>query len=436
MSKRILYIFLTAFLLCGMICAEPYSTRIFAPDLATLRVQYVPDQTHLGYLSRPVLALNGSDQLDISFDQLSHEVHYYTYTLRHLDYDWTPDELSSQEYLNGFLTQEITDYESSLTTRQPYTHYRFSFPNEDMSPAISGNYALIIYEDNDPDNVVATACFSVVEPGAHVTAHVRGNTDIEYSGRYQQLDVEVQLGSPYSTMDSRFSALVVQQNNRTDNAVVNPKPTFVEPQRLRWENNRALIFEGGNEYRHFDISSEYFMGQGVNNIVFDHSVPADATRSSGYHAYLFEDEIRTHGYIYNEDANGRFVINRERTDNDDVEADYMWVHWILPADRWLDGGIYIVGDLFENQLSPATRMHYDDQNHAYVFSAYLKQGGYEWLYLFYNSRTGAHATAQRVENSHWQTRNAYRLLFYYRGISDRYTRLLSAETIENALILN
>ena len=35
----------------------------------------------------------------------------------------------------------------------------------------------------------------------------------------------------------------------------------------------------------------------------------EALRCSGYHAYLFEDELRTNGYIYNEDANGRYVIN-------------------------------------------------------------------------------------------------------------------------------
>ena len=437
MLKRIVNIFIAAFLVCWSANAEAYRTRTFVPDLATLRVQYSPsDQLPISYLSRPYLVLNGDAGLDVSFDQLSHEVHYYTYTLRHLDYDWTADDLSPQEYLAGSLTLEITDNEISLNTQQDYTHYRFTFPNEDMRPTISGNYALIIYEDNDPEKVVATACFSVVEPGATIHANVRGNTDIEYSGRYQQLDVEVDLQTPYSSMDNRFAALVVTQNNRTDNAVMNPKPTFVEPQRIRWQNNRALIFEGGNEYRHFDISSEYFMGQGVDHISFDHSVSKEALRCSGYHAFLFEDELRTGGYIYNEDANGRYVINREKRDEDDLEADYMWVHWILPAERWLDGSMYVVGDLFENMLSPQTRMEYDAKHNAYVFTAYMKQGGYEWLYLFYNTRTSASGSAERVEGSYWQTRNSYRLMYYYRGNSDRYTRLLCVENVENALISN
>ena len=434
--KRLSTIVFGTFLLCLAAWGETYQTRTLVPDIATLRVQYHPDFVRATYYSRPVLTLGGDEVLDISFDQLSHEVHYYTYTLRHLDYDWSEDDLSSSEYLSGFLTAEITDFATSVTTQQPYTHYRFSFPNDDMRPTISGNYVLVIYEDNDPDKVVATACFSVAERGASIQTKVRGNTDIEYSGRYQQLDVDVQLNAPYSTLDARFSALVVEQNNRTDNMVISTKPTYIEPQRLRWQNNRTLIFEGGNEYRHFDISSEYFMGQGVDHISFDHSVPPEALRCSGYHAYLFEDELRTGGYLYNEDANGRYVINREKRDDDDVEADYMWVHWILPTNRWLDGSVYVVGDVFDNKLTPGNRMQYDEKHGAYVLSAYLKQGGYEWLYLFYNTRTGASASSERVEGSYWQTRNAYRLMYYYRGQSDRYTRLLCVEDMENALIVN
>lgn len=416
--------------------AEKYRTEARVPDIATLRVLLSSDQLPSSSLSRPYLLLNGEAGLDVSFDQLSHEVHYYTYTLRHLNFDWTPDDLMTQEFLSGDLTAEITDFEHSHNTQQLYTHYRFTFPNEQMQPTVSGNYALIIYEDNDPDRVVATVCFCVVEQGATIQAKLRSDTDIEYAGRYQQLDIEVDLHDPLSTLNTRVSALVVEQNNRQDNAVIAPRPSFIEAQRLRWQNNRALIFEGGNEYRHIDMSSEYFMGQGVDHITFDHSAPQNGFFTSGYHAYLFEDDIRTGGYIYNEDANGRYVINKERTDDDDIDADYMWVHWLLPADLWLDGGIYLMGDAFGNRIAPANRMHYDENLRAYVFSAYLKQGGYEWLYTFYNSRTSGKASTERVEGSYWQTRNHYRIYYYYQGVSDRYTRLLCVKDMENILIAN
>lgn len=434
--KRLFLTYFAFFIAFVSTCAEGYSTRLFAPDLATLRVQYLPESVRGTYLSRPILTLGGEERLDVSFDQLSHETHFYTYTLRHLDYDGTADDLMPQEYLNGSLTLDITDYEQSLNTQQPYTHYRFTIPNDEMQPTISGNYALIIYEDNNPDRVVATACFAVVEPGVSIAATLRANTAIEYSGRYQQLDVDVRFEDGYSPMDSRVSVLVVEQNQRADNRVVLDKPTYIEPQRFRWVDNRALIFEGGNEYRHFDISSEYFMGQGIDHIYFDHQAAKEPLRTSGYHAFLFADELRTGGYIYNEDANGRYVINKERSDANDVDADYMWVHWILPAEQWLDGSVYVTGDLFGGMLNSANRMRYDEAHGAYVLSAYLKQGGYEWLYTLYNSRARTAASTERVEGSYWQTRNAYRISYYFRGKNDRYTRLLGVKNEENMLISN
>ena len=437
--KRIFWTYWLLILCSWSLSAQRYQTRAMVSDIATLRVQYEPGTVTSPYLSRPVLTLGGEEVLDVSFDQLSHDVHFYTYTLRHLDYDNTPDDLMAQEYMDGSLTCDITDYEQSLNTQQAYTHYRFSFPNSEMRPTVSGNYALIIYEDNDPEKVVATVCVPVTENGASIAVKVRGNTDIEYSGRYQQLDVDVDLGRAFSTMDSRFSALVVEQNGRQDNKVCLTAPTFMEPQRLRWLNNRALIFEGGNEYRHFDVSSEYFMGAGVDHIYFDHEAAKMQVLTSGYHAYLFEDEPRTGGYLYNEDANGRYVINKERTDEDDTEADYMWVHWLLPM-RQMDGELYVMGDLTGGMAQRQAQMHYDMEHGVYLYTAYLKQGGYEWLYTYKNNkstRAGEGATTtQAVEGSYWQTRNAYRIFYYYKGKNDRYTRLLAVENAENVLISN
>lgn len=428
--KWLIFLLLSLLLVSTECMAHSYATRVLADDIATLRVQYHPDYSSANYLSRPILTLNGNEVLDVSFDQLSHEVHYYSYTLRHLDADWKIDNLQSQEFVAGNLTSEITEYEHSFGTQQLYTHYHFTFPNEEMALVVSGNYVLLIYEDNDPDKIVAEACFSVSEKAATISAVVRGNTEIEYNGRFQQLDVDVTLPRSISYMNAQYSALMVEQNNRPDNRIVVARPTFIEGQKLRWQNSRLLIFEGGNEYRHFDISSGYFKGQGVDRIVFEHE-ERDALRTSGYHAFLFDSELRNTHYLFEPDADGRIVVNAERTEQDDTEADYMWVHWSLPAEQWLDGGVYILGDVTENTLQQTSRMQYNAENARYEFCTYLKQGGYEWLYAFYNTRKGGSASLQRIEGSYWQTHNTYRLYYYYQGVGDRYVRLLAVEDVTN-----
>ena len=62
-------------------------------------------------LQRPFLSLkngivDGSEDdntLLISFDQLSHDVKQYSYTIKHLNYDWTLSDISSYEYIEGFI---------------------------------------------------------------------------------------------------------------------------------------------------------------------------------------------------------------------------------------------------------------------------------------------------------------------------------------------
>ncbi len=392
--------------------AQTYYTHVSDPNIKTLRLRLADTDR----LARPILELNGSDALEISFDELSHEPHYYTYTVYHCNADWTLSNLNSNEYLGGFTTVDIDDYELSDNTTQIYTHYTFRLPNDDMQLKISGNYAVRIYEDNDQNKTVAWACFSVVEPCVSVTATVRGNTDVELNKRYQQLDFDLVPGT-YNISDP-FTELtvLVRQNGRTDNQVYLNKPTFVEANRLRYINNKQLIFEGGNEYRLFDLLSEYVLGTGVEKVNFDRTY---------YHALLYPSDIYTHStYSSNNDANGLFVINCEDAYDSDVEADYMWVHFRLPMKQpFFDGTMHVGGEFSHNIIDANSMMTYDNETEQYIYAKYLKQGGYNFQYWFLpkGSRT---ATLQRTEGSFWQTQNEYAIYVYHRPFGARYDKLI------------
>lgn len=393
--------------------------------IASLQVRFDPATTGLDAerATRPVLQLSqdmiGNGQvLEISFDELSHTLHNYTYTLRHLNADGTPDNLASTDYLRGFTTADITDYEYSFNTQQLYTHYRFTFPSEDMQPTLSGNYLLLIYEDARVEEPVAQVPIRIVEPLTPIHATVRYDTQKGLSTAYQQVDVEVGT-SALNVISPEQVTLIVQQNNRTDNQVVIHRPTYVESGRLRYINQPSLIFEGGNEYRHFDISSEYIKGYNVDQIEY---VQGDepSRGDCGYMAYLFPSELRNNGYSYQPDGNGIYVIHKERVTDPDTEADYMWVNFLLPMDYiWPNGAIYILGDAWGNRKDATTRMHYNATLNAYHWRSYLKQGGYEWIY------------SSGVEGNYWQTHNQYRIWVYFRGTGDRYDRLVGVQDIEN-----
>nr|MCR4665457.1 DUF5103 domain-containing protein [Paludibacteraceae bacterium] len=335
---------------CGVTAGngKMYHTAAYQADIHSLQMLYVTEQQPL---QRPYLVLNTStgmlaegdeNTLIISFDCMTHDIKQYSYTVYHLNADYRQSDLQTTDYLKGFTTADITDYELSNLTQRDYTHYWFTFPNSDMQLTRSGNYVIHIYEDGDREKTVADVCVSVVEPLVNIDAQVHANTSKEINGRYQQLDIDLDM-KHLSAFNPDEISLVVQQNGRWDNAVTMNRPTYVESQRLRYMNSDELVFEGGNEYRHFDTYSVYYAGYNVNRIRFERPE---------YHALLEVDENRGvvsgitdktgSPYLQQYDADGQWLVNVEQSDYDNTDAEYMWVHWMLPvSEPFFDGSVYI-----------------------------------------------------------------------------------------------
>ena len=423
-----------AHMLCVLVllCA---CSAVSGSVVRTVRCQYVDAATEQPYSmpERPILYLTSGmtevgaegdangHVLEISFDEMSQDFKQYTYTVQRSTPHNGTENLASVEFLDGFTTQDITDYSPSLNTQQIYTHYRFTFPNNDMRIKLSGRYEIIIYEDGNPDNVVARVPVFVTEARVQIEGKVLSTTDIELSGRYQQLELEVLTDGQSTDLRSDYF-IVVQQNGRTDNRVVAPAPTFVNGRTLSWQHCKQLIFEGGDEYRHFDAYSTYFAGTGIDRVIYE---------NGDYHALLNPDALRDNQpYSHEFDVNGQYRVHAERVQDVETEAEYMWVHWMLKADKpFFDGAVYVGGDLFGNTFSLRNRMEYDREQRCYYLSAPVKQGGYDYQYWFV-PKGAKQATLMRTEGSHWETRNEYTIFVYYRPFAARFTQLVGIRTID------
>ena len=78
-----------------------------------------------------VITLGSDDEINFSFDELSHTYHRYTYRITHCNADWTQSELDAIDYLDGFNDRPIEDWENSVNTTRLYTYYQFRLPNDD-----------------------------------------------------------------------------------------------------------------------------------------------------------------------------------------------------------------------------------------------------------------------------------------------------------------
>lgn len=364
------------------------------------------------WMALPVLQLDSDDYLTISFDEMSHRYHRYTYHITHCDANWKPSDLYESDWLDGFNDRPIEDYQNSLNTTFEYTHYTFEIPNSNVTLKYSGNYTVDIIDDAS-GKCVATTRFSVIEPLTSISAEVTGNTDIDTNEGNQQVSFSVNYSGLRVREPEKELIATVTQNRRNDFTVSGLKPTHQTGTSLQFTHNRNLIFAGGNEFRHFEIINMYDNVMGVDHI--DYHDPY-------FHATLFQDS-RTRVYQYNQDHNGRFLIRHSHTDASETQADYLFVHFSLKTPEVKDGDIYLNGDFSYQNYSDNFKLEYNYSERAYECTLLLKEGAYDYRYLF---KPGSGSTAQTApyEGDSFETENEYLILVYYRERGARYDRLV------------
>ncbi|MBR3859146.1 MAG: DUF5103 domain-containing protein [Bacteroidaceae bacterium] len=468
--KRLLYIYIgILFLLFGATrVGYAQSNKVYHPMIHTLQTIVNDDWLH-----DDVITLGTDDWVTISFDHFTHDYHRFTYRIVHCNADWTPSDLFEVDYMDGFNDQPIEDYENSLNTTMLYTHYRLDLPNDNIQFKASGNYRVEIYleeedaaelqavghwplavgsRDNDDEEdaaelqvkgkglkvngqepraksqepratqpLVAVACFRIVEPRMGLNVAVTSNTDIDTNLSHQQ--VEFTLNYPPSEVMDPATEIksYVYQNNRTDNAVALVKPTYVSPGHSEYTHNRALIFPAGNEYRRFEVINMHYATQGVDKV--EYFAPY-------YHATLLPDAPRRN-YSFDVDHDGRYLIRYNLAEDADIEADYLFVHFTLDMPRRTGGNFYLTGEFTYNDFTPAYQATYNEDSQAYEATVLLKQGAYDFMYLWVPDGSGVGQTGP-AEGNFYEAENEYQVYIYHRPFGGRYDRLVAAQQVKFA----
>ncbi|OJU48581.1 MAG: DUF5103 domain-containing protein, partial [Bacteroidales bacterium 45-6] len=359
--------------------------------------------------------------LVVSFDRTNtSSPERFRYKLIHCNADWMPSGLLEIEYLDGFNDNLVDDYANSQSTTVDYVNYRIQFPNDNARLKLPGNYVLQVYEEDNPSNVVLTACFYVLDKQVNVSSGVTSNTDLGMNKEFQQVSLAIdplnlQIRDPYVDIKT-----IVMQNRRRDNLKADIKPTFLNSGRLIYEHNPKLIFDAGNEYRRFEFVSTKSGGMNVERFRF---------LNQKYVAWINPDRPRSGlSYIYDQDQDGRFFIRNYDGADSDVDADYVWVNFSLKADYPLQQPLYLAGDFSYGNFSENYRMKYNEAEKVYEQAVLLKLGAYN--YMYFTDEKGGGSTREE-EGNYYQTENEYLTLVYYRPIGQRYDSLIGYSVIKS-----
>jgi hypothetical protein len=366
-------------------------------------------------LAYPILLLNSEDELIFSFDDLKGGVRNYYYTFQHCDQNWEASNLTTFDYLDGYEENTIDNYSFSFGTLQAYTHYSVNFPNDNIDFKVSGNYVVKVWEDDNRDVPLIVKRFFVWEELASINAKVYRPNLIEFRNNYQEINFTVDIRSLDVSHALDEIRVTLFQNGRYDNAIYDSKPRMITNDLLTYDKD-DMVFPAGKEYRHFDTKTLNFQSDMVRKI----------TKEDGkYQVYVNVDDSRLYQkYFYETDINGQYVLQADLTNDVNTEGDYAMVNFVLKYPYVITSGeLYVFGELNNNQMNNQNKMTYDYDLQQYTAQLYLKQGYYNYLYM-YKGIGSSKGELIYTEGNHFESENDYQLFIYQHMYDRDYDRIV------------
>ena len=372
----------------------------------------------------PVFRLGELFQL--SFDDLYGTEEDYYYTIAQYNYNWTPTQLSKNQYLDGTDNQRIQDYENSFNTLQLYSHYRLNIPNNYTQITKSGNYLISIF--NNARELVFSKKIIIYEDIVEVPMQVKRARNVADNRYKHNLDFSIKTKDIVFQNPVQNIKVILLQNGKWDNAIVNVKPQYTIGNDLIFKYDKETQFFAGNEYLYFDTKE---IRVATNTI-------ARVNSNSGlYNSHLYTDSSRKYKpYTYYPDVNGNFKVRNLMAQNNDVEADYSWVYFSLfAADANASTSIYVTGMFNNNILSAENKMDYNADKGIFEKAILIKQGFVNYNYVMLDSKNNI-AEANAIDGNFYETENQYTAIVYYRQNGDLYDRIIGKGNANSVNITN
>ncbi len=374
-----------------------YEDYIYEDQVRTVQV-YQAGPTNSAF--RPAAAPLRQQQLVLEFDDIQESYNNYYLRFLHCTFDWKASGLRDLDFLTEFNEFPINQYTFSNNTHLPYVHYAAPIP----PVKVAGNYLLMVYRDGNKDDLIITKRLLIYENRVSVSPlsnFAGAGTLLEDR---QPLNFVVNYGNLQVINPTDMIRVVVRQNQRWDNVLLNPEPTFVRDNRSEIEYrvfDSSNSFLAGNEYRFVDFRSLIAPGQNVQRV--NRSVKP-------YELYVMVDGTRE-GQVYAQyrDLNGQFFIDNLDFPEPMTSANYVFVNFLLKSPP-LANDLYVMGQFNQFSRTAENKMAYSRTAGGYEARVVLKQGFYNYCYVMDGSEPN------KIEGNHFETENTYEALVYYRSL--------------------
>ena len=368
----------------------------------------------------PILEFKTSNQLVLEFDDLNETGTDYSYTVIHCDQEGFPSNLNPIEYIKGFESGELSDFQNSFNTLIPYTHYELYFPNEQMDILLSGHYILYIYEGSDREKPVITRNFYVVDNALEIQTKFIRSSLVSEMDESQEAEISINDKRNMVLNPSEDMTIAIFQNVSDECILKCKAPDFIKGNVYEYKNSRAYSVKAGNEYRYFNTKNLKYVNEKINAVYFEAPYYIFELNAEGSNTLL--------PYSYSGDINGHFLIVSDHNENPSLEAEYVLVDFTYLSEYLPSVSLYISGSFTGTQYSDYFKADYNYNKKAYTKRLLLKQGFYNYAYVLYDHESKTYSLSE-TEGNHYETENDYLILVYYKPHGAQYEQIIGYKIV-------
>ena len=374
-------------------------------------------------LTQPIIDLGSNATFFLTFDDLNEDLRTLYYTIIHCDADWEPSDLTSMEYINGFEEEEIEQFDFSVNTLTEFTNYQLSLPNQDFQWTKSGNYVLVVYENDEDIRPLFTRRFMVVQPIVKIQTEMVRPANVQKIQTHQEIDFVVNFETLSVNDPKKEIKATILQNGRWDNAISQLPPQFIFRDRVVYDFQDVITFAGGKEFRFIDLRSFRFKREGIAAIEEYQDI---------YEITLLPEPARAYRpYLFIKDINGNFTLGNVDEAYDPLKSDYGLVLFSVEKNMpYYDADVYLFGKLTDWKIQEKFKLAYSEKLQLYAGDILLKQGYYNYNFAVVPKGTEEVDLAE-LEGDWHETENEYSILIYYRPFGTRYDQLVGAITVQS-----
>ncbi len=356
----------------------------------------------------PIIELNNSRQLQLTFEMLEFDSRQFRITFTHHNPDWSRSPLPPEFFMEGLYTHYIDGGQVSQGTHRPqYRQYQFRFPNDRFSFTRSGNYMLRV-EDQDTGYLVFSLPFFVTENRGSIASSVEEITTPKRNLRISHRPVS-RFTLPDFVDQPQFDLeFYYVQNQFWSRSRRADELDFSAPGEVRFELTRNRAFIGDYEFLELSLDE---LSQN-NPQVFEaapHEVP---TR------LVLMDDIS--GFS----STGRLIpSSRYGKPDASLTARYANVTFRFEPGEEIeeDEEIYLVGDFNNWSIRSGHRLKHNPEIDRWETSTIIKQGMYNYKYVLMDD---GDIDDLYFDDLFLRTPQEYHALIYMRDHQQFYYRLL------------